>query len=83
MRDRRPTSGAPSTSGCARKPEQAGRNAGGALQQLGALELRCLDQRRLEQLTHHSEGEVALQLGSPRPKHAHPALCRRRPRRRE
>ena len=48
-RDRRPTRAEPSAAGCARKPEQAGRNAGSALQQIGALELRCLDQRRLEQ----------------------------------
>ena len=59
--------------GCARKPEQAGRHAGSGLQQIGALELRCLGQRRLEQLTHHSEGEIALQLGPPRAKHAHSA----------
>ena len=65
------------------KPEEGGRHAGSAVQQIGALQLRCLGQRPLEELTHHSEGEIALQLGSPRPEHAHPALCRRRPRLRE
>jgi hypothetical protein len=45
---------------CTRKPEEAGRDAGRGLQQIGALELRCLGQRRLEELTHHSEGEIAL-----------------------
>ena len=63
--------------------EQGGRHAGGVLQQIGALELRCLGQRRLEKLTHDSEGEIALQLGPARPQHAHPAVCRRRPRRGE
>jgi hypothetical protein len=53
------------------------------LQQLGALELRCLGQRRLEKLTHDSKGEIALQLSPPRPQHAHSALCSRGPRRRE
>ena len=72
-RDRRPTWAAPSAAGGARKPEEAGRHAGGALQQIGALELRCVRQRRLEELAHHSEGELALQLGSPRPEHAHSA----------
>ena len=70
-------------SGCAWKPEDACRHAGSGLEQIGALDLRCLGQRRLEKLTHHSEGEVTLQLGPARPQHAHPAVCRRRPRRRE
>ena len=47
-RDRRPARAAV-RSGRAREPEQAGRHAGGALQQIGALELGCLGQRRLEQ----------------------------------
>jgi len=46
----------------AREPEQPGRHAGSVLQQVGTLELRCLDQRRLEQLPHDSEGEIRLHL---------------------
>ena len=69
--------------GCAGKPEQAGRHAGGGLQQIGPLELRCLGQRRLEKLPHDTEGEIALQLRPPRPQHAHAAVCRLGPRRSE
>ena len=75
--------GRPLRNGYAGQPQQAGRHAGSALQQIGTLELRCLGQRRLEELTHDSEGEIALQLGPPRPQHAHSAVCCRRPRRRE
>jgi hypothetical protein len=46
----------------AREPEQVGRHTGSGLQQIGTLELRCLDQRRLEQLPHDPEGEVRLHL---------------------
>ena len=53
------------------------------MQEIGALVLRCLDQRRLEELTHHAEGEVALELGPSRTENAHAALCSRRSRRRE
>ena len=51
--------------GRAGKPEQAGRHAGSALQQIRTLELRCLHKRPLEQLPHHSEGEVGLHLRRP------------------
>ena len=68
---------------CARKPQQTGRDAGGAVQEIGALVLRCVNQRRLEELTHDPEGEVALEFGSPRTEHAHSALCRCGSRRRE
>jgi len=68
---------------CARKAEEAGRDAGGAVQEIGPLELRRLDQRGLEELSRHSKGEITLQLGSPRTKHTHPAFDRRRSRRRE
>ena len=63
--------------GCARKPEDACGDAGARLEQLGALELRGVRQRRLEQLAHDAEREIALELGSARPQHEHPA--RRRP----
>ena len=63
--------------------EHAGRHARSALQQIGAFELGCLDQHRLEQLTHHSEGEIALELGPSRAKHAHSVLRRRCARRSE
>ena len=53
------------------------------LQQIGALELRCLGQRRLEKLTHHTEGKIALQLGPSRPEHPHAGICGHGPRRRE
>ena len=65
------------------KPEQAGRHTGGGLQEISALELRCLGQRQLEKLTHDSEGEIALQLRPPRPQHVHPAVSSRGPRRSE
>ncbi len=68
-------------SGCAWKSEQPGRHSGRGLQQIGTLELRCLGQRRLEELTHHSESEIALELRPPRPKHAHSRVCCRGPRR--
>ena len=69
--------------GCARKPKNGCRHAGSVLEQIGALELRCLGQRRLEKLTHYSEGEIALQLGPAGRQHAHPAVCRRPTRRGE
>jgi hypothetical protein len=50
------------------------------VQQIGALQLRCFGQWLLEDLTYNAEGEVALQLGPPRPENTHSAVCRRRPR---
>jgi hypothetical protein len=48
------------------QPQHARRLPGGALEQLGALFGARLAQRGLEQLAHDPEGEVALELGSPR-----------------
>jgi hypothetical protein len=53
------------------------------LQQIVTLQLRCFGQRRLEELTQHSEGEIALQIGPTRPEHAHSAVCGHRARGRE
>ena len=57
------------------EPEEAGRHSGAAVQQVGALELGCLGQQGLEELAHHAEGEVALELRPARAEHAHAALC--------
>ena len=46
---------------------------------IATAELGSISERRLEKLTHHSEGELALQLGSTGPKHAHPAHSGRCP----
>jgi hypothetical protein len=65
---------------CAGEREQAGGATGGALQQIGALELGCLRESGFEELAYHSEREIALQLSPPRPEHAHSALCSHSPR---
>jgi hypothetical protein len=54
--------------------EQARCDSRRTLQQFRALRVRCIDQRRLEQLADNAEGELALQLGRPRAQHAHPIL---------
>ena len=46
----------------------------GAAQQLGALEPGQLGEQRLEELSHHAEREVALELRPARSEHAHSAL---------
>jgi len=61
---------------CAWEPEQTGCHAGSVLHQIDTFELRCLDERGLEQLPHHAEGEIDLHLGRARPQDAHSALCR-------
>ena len=44
--------GSPSVGRAPASPSGVSRNAGSGLEQIGALELRCLGQRRLEQLPH-------------------------------
>ncbi len=56
----------------ARETEQSGGDSGRRVQQVVAHRLGCLGERGLEELPHHSEGKVALQLRSPRAKDAHP-----------
>ena len=63
--------------------EDARRRAGRRVQQLAPLELGCLRQRRLEELADDAESELALELGSPRAQHPHPARGRRVSRRSE
>jgi hypothetical protein len=65
---------------CAREREQAGGDTGGALQQIGSLELGCVRESGFEELPYHSERETAFQLGPPRAEHAHSALCGHSPR---
>ena len=65
---------------CAGEREQAGGATGGALQQIGALELGCVRESGFEELAYHSEREIALQLSAPRAEHAHSTLCRHGPR---
>ena len=63
--------------------EDGRRRAGGRVQQLAPLELGCVRQRRLEELADDAERELALELGSPRAQHPHPARGRRVPHRSE
>jgi hypothetical protein len=52
-----------------RQAEQRCRDPGWALQERGTLAVRRLRQERLDQLPHHAERELALQLGTARPQH--------------
>ena len=67
----------------ARQSQQAGRRAGIGLKEIRALVLVRLDEHRLEQLAHHAEGEVALELRSACREDAHPAVRGGAPRRAE
>ena len=49
------------------------RGTGRGLQEVRPLELGCLGEGRLEDLAYHAECEVAFQLRTARPQHAHPA----------
>ena len=53
------------------------------MQQLGALELGSVRQRRLEQLADDAEGELPLQLGPARTEDPHPTVRAQRARRRK
>ena len=54
----------------AREPEHTGGQLRGPLQQVGALGGARLVQQRLEELAHHAEGEVALELRAARAQEA-------------
>ena len=58
------------------QPEDARRQAGRALEQLGALVDGRLAQSRLEELAHDAEGEVALELGAAGAQDARGAVVR-------
>src|SRR5438046_2635609 len=62
--------------GSTHKTEQTVCGPGPCLKKVGALELREIGQRRLEELTHDSESKVELELGPTRSQHAHPAVQR-------
>src|SRR5262249_18302401 len=55
---------------------QSRRHSSGRLEELCALHLGRLGKRRLDELSYDTEGELALELGTARPEHAHLGLHR-------
>ena len=66
---------------CAWKAEERRSDTCGAVKQIGAVGLRCLGERRLEQLADDPERKLALELGPASTKDSHAARRRRCPRR--